>query len=246
MSSYRLRCAFTLVELLVVIAIIAILAAILFPVFARARENARRTSCQSNLKQLGLGIAQYTQDYDERICPNANTSAASSCLSWRDNIFPYVKSAQIYFCPTAPKLTGWVPQTTPYACTGLEGTGDIVPGTAAYGMNEIHLAPGSPTQPSSQSLASFTAPAETIILADWMGAKGFINDDTGSLITLSSPGSNTLNVHRSDNPKDVTARLHLDGSNYLWCDGHVKWLPPGQVDEPSRIGGNDNSVWSIE
>ncbi|RYG53119.1 DUF1559 domain-containing protein, partial [bacterium] len=68
-QSVTTRKAFTLIELLVVIAIIAILAAILFPVFGRARENARRSSCQSNLKQIGLGIMQYTQDYDERIIP---------------------------------------------------------------------------------------------------------------------------------------------------------------------------------
>src|ERR671914_167689 len=89
---------FTLIELLVVIAIIAILAAILFPVFARARENARRASCQSNLKQLGLGIMQYSQDYDERLVHTGYDEA-----SWRIRIFPYVKSAQIYFCPSAPK-----------------------------------------------------------------------------------------------------------------------------------------------
>jgi prepilin-type N-terminal cleavage/methylation domain-containing protein len=97
-------CGFTLIELLVVIATIAILAAILFPVFGRARENARRSSCQSNLKQLALGITQYTQDYDEMF-PVSTTNTATytvggPTIGWADGIFPYVKSLQVYQCPS--------------------------------------------------------------------------------------------------------------------------------------------------
>src|SRR6188472_4028670 len=89
------KSGFTLIELLVVIAIIAILASILFPVFARARENARRSSCQSNLKQIGLGIMQYTQDYDEKY-PEFNPSG----LGWAAATQPYLKSTQILQCPS--------------------------------------------------------------------------------------------------------------------------------------------------
>jgi prepilin-type N-terminal cleavage/methylation domain-containing protein/prepilin-type processing-associated H-X9-DG protein len=94
---------FTLIELLVVIAIIAILAAILFPVFARARENARRASCQSNLKQIGLGLMQYTQDYDERyprFGEDPNLSAGRTTPNWTQTIQPYIKSTQLFRCPS--------------------------------------------------------------------------------------------------------------------------------------------------
>src|SRR5476649_1395436 len=96
---------FTLIELLVVIAIIAILAAILFPVFARARENARRASCQSNLKQLGLGMIQYIQDFDDRypgfvgFSSNNNNGNPPNGM-WGNVIMPYVKSAQLFKCPS--------------------------------------------------------------------------------------------------------------------------------------------------
>src|SRR5687768_17278661 len=85
---------FTLIELLVVIAIIALLAAILFPVFARARENARRTSCLSNMKQIGLGVMQYTQDYDEELPPSRNT-VSGKVRPWHFLVQPYVKSTQL-------------------------------------------------------------------------------------------------------------------------------------------------------
>ena len=103
--------AFTLIELLVVIAIIAVLAAILFPVFARARENARRSSCQSNLKQLALGMAQYTQDYDGRLLVEHFGHTL-------EVIYPYVKNNQIFRCPSAPAnksgydVVGATPATT--------------------------------------------------------------------------------------------------------------------------------------
>src|SRR4028119_122023 len=94
------RAGFTLIELLVVIAIIAILASILFPVFARARENARRSSCQSNLKQIGLGLLQYTQDYDEKIVNGENNNETGFTTRWMDRIQPYVKSDQLFMCPS--------------------------------------------------------------------------------------------------------------------------------------------------
>src|SRR5690606_22496929 len=89
--------AFTLIELLVVIAIISLLAAILFPVFGRARENARRSSCQSNLKQIGLGIMQYTQDWDEMF-PAGNDTGSG--MGWVAPTMPYLKSRQIFVCPS--------------------------------------------------------------------------------------------------------------------------------------------------
>jgi prepilin-type N-terminal cleavage/methylation domain-containing protein/prepilin-type processing-associated H-X9-DG protein len=106
---HRVKGAFTLIELLVVIAIIALLAAILFPVLARARENARRTSCQSNLKQIGLAMMQYTQDFDETF-PRTyfgqgrrqeNPTPTDCYRSWHDVIYPYVKNEAVFVCPAA-------------------------------------------------------------------------------------------------------------------------------------------------
>ncbi len=95
---------FTLIELLVVIAIIAILAAILFPVFARAREQARKSSCASNLKQLGLAVIQYTQDYDEKFPIGQNWKPITDPIGTKLQIMPYIKSEQVFICPSD---TGW-------------------------------------------------------------------------------------------------------------------------------------------
>src|SRR5690606_25769067 len=130
MSSHQQpRRAFTLIELLVVIAIIALLAAILFPVFARARENARRTSCTSNMKQMGLGVQMYVQDNDGRY------PMSSGDGKWPDYIFPYVKSTQLFTCPStsvpAAQKRAWTP-----AVSGVSASTD---GYYGYGYNYQYL-----------------------------------------------------------------------------------------------------------
>jgi len=100
----KTKTGFTLIELLVVIAIIAILAAILFPVFAKVREKARQTSCASNMRQLGLGVLQYIQDYDEKFPAvwdnRSNIGAGEKDINWAQEIYPYVNSIQVYVCPS--------------------------------------------------------------------------------------------------------------------------------------------------
>ena len=130
-SQSRARNGFTLIELLVVIAIIAILAAILFPVFARARENARRTSCMSNLKQVGLGMLQYMQDFDERFVPAQND----------DNTFvlmlqPYVKSRQLFVCPSASgEATTQAAALAKRNISWKVGSTPALTSAGSYGMN---------------------------------------------------------------------------------------------------------------
>ncbi|BCM91168.1 hypothetical protein IAD21_03032 [Abditibacteriota bacterium] len=150
----RVNKGFTLIELLVVIAIIAILAAILFPVFARARENARRASCQSNLKQIGLGYMQYAQDYDGWTPGSSNASAGTgSQVSWPTLVFPYIKSEQLFVCPsgeTTPAIRSTtMPASTRSYCgvsspdtsQGGDGTTPVaarlVNGGLSYGVNAI-------------------------------------------------------------------------------------------------------------
>lgn len=188
------RIGFTLIELLVVISIIAILAAILFPVFARARENARRVSCQSNLKQIGIGIAQYTQDYDEKtLVVDENIG-----YTWFAPLQPYIKSEQVFRCPSLSE--------SPAAAQ------------SDYAINGFFT--------HSLSIATFQQTAEQIAMGERL--KDFDETD-----------------YHPWEPTEFEPHLqkdrHFEGANYLFADGHVKWLKwertllPAVIDPTSGV-----------
>ncbi len=220
--SSSLRCqdsarpaAFTLIELLVVIAVIAILAAILFPVFAQAREKARQASCMSNLKQIGLSAQLYMQDYDEELFPfEYDDDDGTAVITWngrydfsqfpvlfdpaRGFLEPYLKNGAVMDCPSA----GGIP------------LGDFAPTKFAYGLNFLLYYDLPGFQPTIPTLSAFTAPTETILVAD---AAGISSD--GSLYRdamLGWPSLKRPGVHGR----------HHGFSNVLWFDGHVKAARP--------------------
>jgi prepilin-type N-terminal cleavage/methylation domain-containing protein/prepilin-type processing-associated H-X9-DG protein len=233
----QLRSGFTLIELLVVIAIIAILAAILFPVFARARENARRASCQSNLKQIALGVFQYKQDYDEKL-PRTGTSYANyftygNPYGWADATQPYLKSTQILQCPSE----------TNGPATGTTTFGDSPPAHALnyndYFMNTAALGAAD---------ATFNAPALTVLLGDSLNGNAANRSDGCSLAyadqsyTTTGSACTTAQSYITNftNLAGTVGALgrHLDGANYAFADGHVKWLKGSIIGGGTVINGS--------
>jgi prepilin-type processing-associated H-X9-DG protein len=214
---------------LVVIAIIALLAAILFPVFARARENARRASCQSNLKQIGLGAMQYSQDYDETICPSemnrdySNVDGASTVSTYFDLLQPYVKSDEVFMCPsrvqdfrTASKMKKPFRSFDRRFSYGLNvgspnyrGWG--CPATAA----ELCWGPGNPSTCIDSLAGSFPQRLVKYDQPSIMVYAGETEDKTHrnwlSRCRLGSTYSSGIDF------------FHLEGANLLFLDGHVKW-----------------------
>jgi len=210
---------FTLIELLVVIAIISILAAILFPVFARARENARRASCMSNMKQVALGIMMYTQDYDE-MYPNqynsfirrySNPSTAIEANNWIGNIYPYVKSWQIFHCGS-PK---------PYASP--DSSHDyIVPGG---NNNTNYLANAVVIRKEGLKIAAVPNPAGIVLVQE---------SDTAESIAQLRPnnyGTSTSNPEGYYQYWNYATynKNHFDGGNQIFADGHVKWRKQSSI-----------------
>jgi prepilin-type N-terminal cleavage/methylation domain-containing protein len=205
------RRAFTLIELLVVIAIIAILAAILFPVFGRARENARRTSCLSNMKQLGLGLMQYMQDFDD-VYP---MHAPSSVEYWPQTIQPYLKSFQIFNCPSRP---------------GEGFTGSTVSaGRTGYGMNYWLNSYYYPNIASKGlAMAAISRPAETVWIAE---INGLPDAGPGSALQVypsyygfTAPTNTEYGFQVTPEPRSRLAKRHFDGTTIVWGDGHAKWM----------------------
>ena len=203
--------AFTLIELLVVIAIIAILAAILFPVFARARENARRSSCQSNLKQIGLGFMQYTQDYDEY--PMLKSNGPSN---WAGLIQPYIKSTQIFVCPSAKDGDGY---------NGRNTDGALFP--ANYALNVFYESSATlgwfaNTNKPWTSLAGIEDPTQSVFSGDSQGthsAGQSYSNGSGSNASLNLTADPQVFGNASQH---VWVGRHLDTANFVFYDGHVK------------------------
>ncbi len=242
----RSKAGFTLIELLVVIAIIAILAAILFPVFAKAREKARQTTCASNLKQLGIAFTQYIQDYDE-IYPLGVATASTGTFqtNWTQEIYPYVKATAVYTCPDDTSVL-----PAPYT-------------VVSYATNEQFRQQNASGAYYIIGPAKLTAPASTILLCEvTMGNTALGGGPVKSQPASSTPdayGWMTYGEYSASNLYSITdtygyngqypnaefqtglfyndatgyaagvqpflgSGLHTDGSNYLLNDGHVKWL----------------------
>ena len=242
------RSAFTLIELLVVIAIIAILAAILFPVFARARENARRSSCQSNLKQIGLGVMQYTQDYDEKF-PMALDSGTGGTynFTWVRAIQPYIKSVQVFQCPSDPDAgqpapaAGWAGVKISYAGNALYSNHVDGSGGNVYGFSGIFYSDNYGGSP--RALADLNSASTTVMVTDKFSSDAssiasatdqpFGNASATGLFCVIGPNgtstipSGTRNGTAYGTGKDgQVSGKHLDTANFLFADGHVKALRP--------------------
>ena len=230
-ATLRLRRGFTLIELLVVIAIIAILAAILFPVFAQARAKAKQASCASNLKQITLAYMGYVQDYDETFPPtdyyNSPTADANYYVTWINMIDPYVKSGvqgssdksqvkSVFFCPVYDFPT---PDRDPLIANIPGSRGLFSYGSNSYLMPNYRNVPNSGavymTNFPLHTLANVDASANTVMVSPNLGKTP---DATGKDTTYDL-GSNINNAYY------MNARTrHNNGANFGFVDGHVKWF----------------------
>ena len=247
----KMKEGFTLIELLVVIAIIAILAAILFPVFGKARENARRSSCQSNLKQIGLGVMQYAQDYDESMVPGYQ-SCGDGCVAtsgqafyqpWHHLVQAYIKSRQVFRCPsntTADTSTQWIRDDS-IATTGNPRY------TISYKANGGNYNDGSYSERWATSPVRGTHVVRPMDAngGAWEGGTKLARfGDTARTILVFECGDLTNTDGVSSRPSgNLFVTNHLATTNFLFADGHVKALKPSATVKTTAPVLN---MWSID
>lgn len=246
---------YTLIELLVVLIIIGLLSAILYPVFARAREKSRQISCASGLRQIGIGILQYSQDWDETmpvayVYASTNTSVIQN---WRDLIYPYIRHEGVFNCPSD---TGLRPTYRyQYSTDRRVGTGGNTHGS--YWCNATYtrsnLKNGSPIQGPCvdpallgvfrlQKLSGLEDPSRTIWAADSSGGRrrtAFSWDLSGTLtLGITTDPTYPGRPYLLDGTKVENGIVgwHEDMANILWCDGHVKAFPPSKLVEYAGTG----------
>lgn len=250
------RAGFTLIELLVVIAIIAILAAILFPVFAQARDKARQTTCLSNIKQLTLAVMQYSQDYDETllyrptgslICPWQYICQPGPrirwYLDWWDVVLPYTKNALIYHCPSAARINssllqnyGLVNVAIGYNLSVSGAATMLVRTPAVNGIN-----PGV-------TLAEVTRPADTIMLGEAGRVWNRLATAAPFASTNNASPSLSWGITNNSGSEWGPQMFHGGGANLGFLDGHSKWMRPerfyGDVDwTTGQIKLDCNGIW---
>ncbi len=253
----KFQSGFTLIELLVVIAIIAILAAILFPVFAQARQAARGTSSQSNLRQQSLGVLMYVQDYDETFVQDMNWGVqgpinlgGQAVTTWAWNILPYEKNVQIFGDPLGAPIAG-----------SFSPASSWWPYLTQYGYNYTALSPSSDTSKNPwprvpAALATLARPSTLIMLAGHAGYGDFGNQfwwygagTVATLVTVDPPDCASIVPYCFDNwgtggfwqntsglkdyeSGNLTGSVTLRKSgnaNCAFADGHVKFIQPGQA-----------------
>jgi prepilin-type N-terminal cleavage/methylation domain-containing protein/prepilin-type processing-associated H-X9-DG protein len=261
----RLKRGFTLIELLVVIAIISIVAAIVFPVYAAARGNARKAACVSNLRQIGMAARMYVQDYDGTLVPPmyirtgptpdyAKDFYSPRWTTWPELLQPYTANLDVFTCPERPDAfrKGY--------CLNSNSSGEIFPGSPTPPGNwSYHGPPGSADLPGvySPTTAEITAESETIWFYDstpsvlfitqlrpWQDTVNFARGRPNTTTLMNIDGSRLMaRIVKDAGPHAETSTVikdpwrHGGGMNIAWCDGHVSHKKPSMLKEEN---------WNIE
>jgi prepilin-type N-terminal cleavage/methylation domain-containing protein/prepilin-type processing-associated H-X9-DG protein len=255
---------FTLIELLVVIAIIAILAAILFPVFASAREKARQTTCASNERQMGLGILQYVEDFDETYPMSMELNWENS---WARTSQPYIKSYDVFRCPDDSNtalnaaVASWEGVGISYNCN-MDNTAfayGILKALGPFGSGAT--GPGGWFTYPSLTLAQVTEPSASILLAeqhnDQLLAAGGYGNATNFTIGLNTetwlnilgvlpaliPNGTLPAAAYPNGPNGSVTATHTGMAEFVFCDGHVKAMRPVNTD-PDPVNQPQNNLWN--